>query len=120
MRENQLTGQGLVVPSGNQRTPIDLSSFNLSNGLPVAVHVVTTTGRVSSALLDSDGQSGRDFILAMAIGAELHAGPVLVVIEDVLSQNVFHRRDGLLEIAVLPRIGRALLAFDGVCVDVIA
>ena len=56
-------GQGLVVPPGDQRTPVDLSSFS-NNGLPVAVHVVTTAGRVSAALLDSDGFAGRDFVQA--------------------------------------------------------
>lgn len=59
----QILGQGLVVPPGGEHAPVDLSNFN-TNNLPVAVHVVTTTGRVSPALLDSDGLSGRDFILA--------------------------------------------------------
>ncbi len=57
-------GQGLLVPGGDQRTPpVDLGNFS-NNGLPVAIHVVATAGRVSAALLDSDGLGGRDFVLA--------------------------------------------------------
>lgn len=56
-------GQGLVVPPNDQRDPIDLSGFS-TTGDAVAVHVVTTAGRVGAALLESDGLSGRDFILA--------------------------------------------------------
>jgi hypothetical protein len=57
-------GQGIVVSPGNQLDhPIDLGNFS-SSGQPVAVHVLTTAGRVSSALLDSDGLAGRDFIQA--------------------------------------------------------
>ena len=57
-------GQGIVVSPGSQLDhPIDLGNFG-TNGLPLAVHVVTTAGRVSSALLDSDGLGGRDFIQA--------------------------------------------------------
>ncbi len=63
-------GQGLVVPSGSQHAPVDLSSFN-SSGTPVAVHVVTTAGRIAAALLDSDGFAGRDFVLAQRPAAHL-------------------------------------------------
>lgn len=64
-------GQVLLVPAGNQaNNPIDLSTYN-NTGDPVAVHVVTTAGRVSAALLDSGGFSGRDFILAQRPAAHL-------------------------------------------------
>ena len=45
---------------------------------------------------------------------------MLVMVEDGLAENVLHRHDRLLEIAVLPRIRRALLAFDRIGVDVVA
>jgi hypothetical protein len=64
-------GQGLLVPAGNQaNNPIDLSTYN-NTGDPVAAHVVTTAGRVASALLDSDGLGGRDFILAQRPAAHV-------------------------------------------------
>lgn len=59
----QTLGQGLLVPPGDQGPPIDLGNFS-NGGVPIAVHVVTTAGRVSAALLDSDGLGGRDFVLA--------------------------------------------------------
>lgn len=63
-------GQGLLVPPGGQHDPVDLNSFN-STGDPIAVHVVATAGRVISALLDSDGSAGRDFIQAQKPAAHL-------------------------------------------------
>jgi hypothetical protein len=63
-------GQGLVIPSGKQHDQIDLATFNTS-GKPIAVHVAATAGRVSGALLDSDGTGGRDFIQAQKPGAHL-------------------------------------------------
>jgi len=56
-------GQDLVVPPGDQGAPIDLGNFSNGGG-PIAAHLVTTSGRISSALLDSDGLGGRDFIQA--------------------------------------------------------
>lgn len=63
-------GQGVLVPPGGQSDPVDLSSFS-STGDPIAVHVVATAGRVVSALLDSDGSTGRDFIQAQKPAAHL-------------------------------------------------
>ncbi len=57
------TGTALLVPAGGQHDPLDLSSFS-GSGDPIAVHLATTAGRVTSALLDSDAGSGRDFIQA--------------------------------------------------------
>ena len=45
---------------------------------------------------------------------------VLVAIEDGLAENVLHRDHGIREIALVPGIGRALLAFDGEGVDIVA
>lgn len=63
-------GQGLLVPPGDQGAPIDLGNFS-NGGVPMAVHAVTTSGRVSAALLDSDGLGGRDFIQAQRPAAHL-------------------------------------------------
>jgi hypothetical protein len=63
-------GQGLLVPSGNQHDPIDLGGFS-GAGTPIAVHVTATAGRVTGALLDSDGATGRDFIAAQRPAAHL-------------------------------------------------
>ncbi|MBS2964456.1 hypothetical protein KGA66_15470 [Actinocrinis puniceicyclus] len=63
-------GQGRLVPPGGQHDPIDLNGFS-STGDPIALHVVATAGRVSAALLDSDGMGGRDFLLAQKPAAHL-------------------------------------------------
>jgi hypothetical protein len=63
-------GQGLVVSPGDQHDPVDLSGLS-SSGDPVALHVAATAGRVGSALLESDGFPGRDFILAQRPAAHL-------------------------------------------------
>jgi hypothetical protein len=63
-------GQGLLVPPGGQHDTIDLAGFN-DTGDPTALHVVATAGRVSAALMDSDGLLGRDFILAQKPAAHL-------------------------------------------------
>jgi hypothetical protein len=60
----QQKDQGVLVLPGTQAShPIELSDFS-TDGSPVAVHVTTTAGRISAALLDSDGPAGRDFIQA--------------------------------------------------------
>ena len=66
----QNVGQGQLVPSGTQHNPIDLSSFS-TEGTPIAVHVTATASRVSAALLDSEANAGRDFVLAQKLSAHL-------------------------------------------------
>lgn len=67
------TDQGLLVQPASQYTqPVDLTA--LTNGgapTPLAVHLTTTAGRVAAALLDSEGNGGRDFILAQKPAAHL-------------------------------------------------
>jgi hypothetical protein len=53
----------------------------------------------------------------------LHVGVgphVLVMVEHGQAVNVLHRHDRLVEIALLPGAGGALLALDGIGVDVVA
>jgi hypothetical protein len=58
------TDQGLLVQAGAQYAqPIDLTAL-ATGTTPLAVHLTTTAGRVSAALLDRDSGGGRDFILA--------------------------------------------------------
>jgi uncharacterized protein DUF5719 len=65
------TYQGLLVQPGAQYTqPVDLTALGTGTS-PIAVHVTTTAGRVSAALLDSDSAGGRDFILAQKPAAHL-------------------------------------------------
>jgi hypothetical protein len=67
----QQKDQGVLVLAGNQASnPVDLSDFS-NDGSPIAVHVTTTVGRISAALLDSDGTKGRDFIQAQKPAAHL-------------------------------------------------
>lgn len=67
------TDQGLLVQPVSQYTqPVDLTALATgTTTTPIAVHVTTTAGRVAAALLDSDGNSGRDFILAQKPAAHL-------------------------------------------------
>lgn len=65
------TDQGLLVQPGSLYTqPIDLTALT-GAATPLAVHLTTTAGRVSAALLDSDANGGRDFILAQKPSAHL-------------------------------------------------
>jgi hypothetical protein len=45
---------------------------------------------------------------------------VLVLVENRQAVHVLDRHDGLLEVPRLPGLGRALLAFDGILIDVVA
>ena len=66
------TDQGLLVQPVSQYTqPVDLTGLTNGGNSPIAVHVTTTAGRVAAALLDSDGNVGRDFILAQKPAAHL-------------------------------------------------
>lgn len=65
------TDQGLLVqPAAQYTQPIDLTAL-ATGTTPLAVHLTTTAGRVSAALLDSDSNGGRDFILAQKPSARL-------------------------------------------------
>ena len=73
--------QGLVINGQSEYGgTIDLTQLNTaagggtganSAGNPLAVDVTATSGRVAAALLDSDGGTGRDFILAQQPAAHL-------------------------------------------------
>jgi hypothetical protein len=65
------TDQGLLVqPAALYTQPVDLTAL-ATGTTPIAVHLSTTAGRVSAALLDSDPNGGRDFILAQKPSAHL-------------------------------------------------
>jgi hypothetical protein len=67
----QKSDQGVLVLAGTQYDhPIELTDFS-GDGTPIAVHVSTTVGRISAALLDSDGTAGRDFIQAQKPASSL-------------------------------------------------
>jgi hypothetical protein len=65
------TYQGLLVqPAAQYTQPLDLTALGTGT-TPLAVHVTTTAGRVSAALLDSDSTGERDFIQAQKPAAHL-------------------------------------------------
>ena len=66
------TDQGLLVQPASQYTqPVDLTALSNGTPTPLAVHLTTTAGRVAAALLDSEQNTGRDFILAQKPAAHL-------------------------------------------------
>ena len=67
----QQKDQGVLVQPGTQSDhSIELSDFS-TDGSPIALHVTTTAGRISAALLDSNGAAGRDFIQAQKPASRL-------------------------------------------------